>query len=79
MMWPFKREKKYWVVTIFHPERSVYLDKSLDGTGELDFALVFSRLIDVKRVVSAMGSARLSATYVRVRVDQTGKVALGLL
>ncbi len=78
-MWPFKREKKYWVVMAFHSEKSSYLDETLDATSNLSLALVFSRILDVKRVVSAMKMAKMSTTYVRVRVDQTGTVALGLL
>ena len=78
-MWPFKREKKYWVVMAFYSENSAYLDKALDATPDIKLAMVFSRLVDVKRVVSSMRDAKMAATYVQVRVDQTGQVALGLL
>lgn len=80
-MWPFKREKQYWVVMAFHPEKSAYLDETLDATANIEDALVFSRLVDVKRVVRAMRDAKLATTYVRVRVDATGTrgVAMGLL
>ena len=78
-MWPFKREKKYWVVIAFHSEKSSYLDETLDATSDIELAMVFSRILDVKRVVSAMRTAKMATTYVRVRVDQTGQVALELL
>ena len=78
-MWPLKREKKYWVVIAFHSEKSSYLDETLDATHNIELAMVFSRFVDVRRVVSAMRDAKMATTYVRVRVDATGKVALGLL
>ena len=78
-MWPFKREKKYWVIMIMHPQNSVYMSEILDGCDNIKDAMVFSKLYDVKRVTEALYMAKLSAVYVRVRVDQTEQVALGLV
>ena len=63
----------------FHSERSAYLDKTLDATPDIECAMVFCRILDAKREVSAMRDAKMAATYAQVRVDQTGTVAMGLL
>ena len=78
-MWPFKREKKYWIVMTMHHTGSFYLSEQLDGVNNIKDAMVFSKLYDVKKVVEALYRAKVSAVYVRVKVDQTESVALRLI